>query len=86
MDTKLRDTEQIPLLYEGGIDAFLQKEIYPFKPDTHVNKNKVAIGYELSFAKYFYKPISLRSLEEIKSDIQSIEKETEGLLNEIIKF
>ncbi len=86
MDTKLRDTEQIPLLFRGGIDAFLQKEIYPFNPDAHVNKNKVAIGYEISFTKYFYKPISLRSLEEIKSDIQSIEKETDGLLNEITKF
>lgn len=85
MDTKLKDTEQIPLLFEGGIDAFFEKEIYPYNPDAHVNKTKVAIGYELSFTKYFYKPISLRSLEEIKSNIQSIEKETEGLLDEILK-
>lgn len=84
MDTKLKDTEQIPLLYEGGIDAFLEKEVYPYTPDTSVDKNKTTIGYELSFTKYFYKPITLRSLSEIKADIQLIESETDGLLNEII--
>ena len=84
MDTKLKDTEQIPLLYEGGIDAFLEKEVYPYSPDSYVDKNKAIIGYELSFTKYFYKPIILRSLSEIRVEIQLIESETDGLLNEIL--
>ncbi len=84
MDTKLKDTEQIPLLYEGGIDAFLEKEVYPYSPDSYVDKNKAIIGYELSFTKYFYKPITLRSLSEIKSEIQFIVNETDGLLKDII--
>lgn len=84
MDTKLKDTEQIPLLYEGGIDAFLEKEVYPYSPDSQVNKKKAVIGYELSFTKYFYKPITLRSLSDIKADIRLIESETDGLLNEIL--
>jgi type I restriction enzyme M protein len=86
MDNKLKDTEQIPLLYEGGIDAFLEKEVYPYSPDSYVDKNKAIIGYELSFTKYFYKPIKLRSLEDIKYDIKLVESETEGLLKEIISF
>jgi type I restriction enzyme M protein len=85
MDTKLKDTEQIPLRYEGGIDAFLEKEVYPFTPDAFVNKSKAITGYEISFTKYFYKPSTLRSLSEIKADIQLIENETDGLLNEILK-
>jgi type I restriction enzyme M protein len=84
MDTKLKDTEQIPLLYEGGLDAFLKKEVYPYTPDAYVDINKAVIGYELSFTKYFYKPITLRPLSEIKTDIQFIENETNGLLNEIL--
>jgi len=84
MDNKLKDTEQIPLLYEGGIDAFLEKEIYPYSPDSYVNKNKAIIGYEISFTKYFFKPITLRPLPEIKTDIRFIENETDGLLNEIL--
>lgn len=84
MDVKLRDTEQIPLLYEGGVDAFLEKEVYPYSPNSFVDKEKIVVGYELSFTKYFYKPITLRSVNEIKADIEVIEKETEGLLNEIL--
>lgn len=86
MNSKLKETEQIPLLYDGGIDAFIEREILPYNPDAYVDKSTVVIGYELSFTKYFYKPITLRSLEEIKVDIQLIERETDGLLNEILNF
>lgn len=86
MNSKLKDTEQIPILYDGGIDAFIETEILPYNPDAYVDKNTVVIGYGLSFTKYFYKPITLRSLEEIKVDIQLIERETDGLLNEILSF
>lgn len=84
MDTKLKDSEQVPLLYDGGVDAFLEKEVYPYSPDSYVDIKKAVIGYELSFTKYFYKPITLRPLTEIKAEIQLIENETEGLLNEIM--
>ena len=86
LDTKQKDTEQIPLLYEGGVDAFLAKEVYPYFPDSIVDKEKIVIGYELSFTKYFYKPITLRSLDDIKADIQRIENDTEGLLKSIISI
>jgi type I restriction enzyme M protein len=55
MDNKLKDNEQIPLLYEGGIDAFLEKEIYPYSPDSYVNKNKVVIGHRFSVEKTLLK-------------------------------
>ena len=86
MDKRLKDTEQIPLLYDGGIDAFLEKEVFPYTPDAFVDKSKAVIGYELSFTKYFYKPITLRSLNEIKTNIELIEYKTEGLLTEILGF
>lgn len=41
-------------------------------------------GYEISFTRYFYKPQPLRTLDEIRADILALEKETEGLLEEII--
>lgn len=41
-------------------------------------------GYSISFARYFYKPQPLRPLEEIRAGILALEKETEGLLDEII--
>ena len=55
-DTNLRDTEQIPLLEEGGIDGFLSREVLPYAGDAWYQTNKVKIGYEISFNRYFYKP------------------------------
>lgn len=78
------DTEQIPFSYEGGISAFMEKEVFPFAPDAWIDEKKVQIGYELSFTKYFYKPIQLREVSDIVAEIKALEQETEGLLAEII--
>ena len=83
-DTELRDTEQIPLLVDGGIDAFLQREVLPHVPDAWYVADSIKTGYEISFTRYFYKPQPLRTLEEIRTDILALEKETEGLLDEIV--
>ena len=82
--TELRDTEQVPLLEEGGIDAFLRREVLPHVPDAWYDPDSVKTGYEISFTRYFYKPQPLRTLEEIRADILVLERETEGLLDEII--
>lgn len=81
---KLKDTEQVPLLYPGGIDVFMQNEVLPYAPDAYVDEDATVIGYELSFTKYFYKPMQLRSIADIKADIRAIEKNTDGLLEEIL--
>ena len=83
-DTDLRDTEQIPLQEEGGIKAFLQREVLPHASDAWYRVDNVKIGYEISFTRYFYSPQPMRELEEIRADILALEKETEGLLGEII--
>ena len=83
-DPDLRDTEQVPLLEEGGIEAFLRREVLPHAPDAWYDPDSVKTGYEISFTRYFYKPQPLRTLEEIRADILALEKETEGLLGEII--
>ncbi|HSH77032.1 MAG TPA: N-6 DNA methylase, partial [Herpetosiphonaceae bacterium] len=83
-DSDLRDTEQVPLLEEGGIDAFFQREVLPHVSDVWIEENATRIGYEISFTRYFYKPQPLRTLEEIRADIEALERETEGLLGEIL--
>ncbi|HBL30030.1 MAG TPA: restriction endonuclease subunit S, partial [Acidobacteria bacterium] len=83
-DPDLRDTEQVPLLEAGGIEAFLQREVLPHAPDAWYDPESVKTGYEISFTRYFYKPQPLRTLEEIRADILALEKETEGLLAEIL--
>lgn len=41
-------------------------------------------SYAISFRRHFYKPQPLRTLQEIRADILALEKETEGLLGEIV--
>ena len=83
-DPKLRDTEQVPLLEEDGIEAFMRREVLPYAPDAWYVPGSVKVGYEVSFTREFYKPQPLRPLEEIRADILAVERETEGLLGEII--
>ena len=84
-DASLRDSEQVPLLYEGGVEAFMKNEVLPYAPDAFVDETKTVIGYELSFTKYFYKPVELRSRETIVAEIRELEAQTDGLLNEILE-
>ena len=83
-DTGLRDTEQIPLQEEGGINAFLKREVLPYAPDAWYRPERVKIGYEINFNRYFYKPQPMRTLEEVRADILALERDTEGLLADIL--
>jgi len=88
-DPDLRDTEQVPLLEPAppgktGIAAFMEREVLPHAPDAWVDQEATKVGYEVSFTRYFYKPQPLRTLEAIRADILALERETEGLLSEIV--
>jgi type I restriction enzyme M protein len=84
-DTDLRDTEQVPLLEDGGIEAFIRREVLPYTTDAWQDESKTKIGYEISFTRHFYKPHPLRTLEEIRADILAVEQEAEGLLDNLLK-
>ena len=83
-DPDLRDYENIPFTYEGGIEGFIKNEVLPYAPDAIIDEKSIETGYELSFTKYFYKPKQLRTIEEISRDIRGIEERTDGLLDEIL--
>jgi len=82
-DSDLRDTEQVPITEDGGIDAFFRREVLPYMADAWIDAEATKIGYELSFTRYFYKPQPLRTLEDIRADIETLEKETGGMLNRV---
>ena len=82
---ELRDTENIPFQYEVGIDTFIEKEVLPYAPDAYVDEDKTKIGYEISFTKYFYKPVKLRDMKDILASLAELEKESEGVMDEIVR-
>jgi len=84
-DTDLRDTEQVPLLESGGIEAFIGRDVLPYTSDAWIDESATKIGYEISFTRHFYKPQLLRTLAEIRRDILTVQKEAEGLIDELVK-
>ena len=84
-DVDLRDTENIPFTYEGGIEAFMENEVLPYASDAYVDEKKTQIGYEISFTKYFYKPVELRPMEEIWESLKALEREADGMMAGIME-
>lgn len=82
-DSSLRDFEKIPLKVD--INDFFHKEVAPHVPDAWMDRSKDKIGYEISFNRYFYVYQPLRPLEEIRADIVALDKETSGLLGEVLR-
>jgi len=83
-DSDLRESERVPLLEEGGIEAFFTREVLPYAADAWYDASKTQVGYEVSFTRHFYKPQRLRTLDEILADILVVEKEAEGFLAGLI--
>lgn len=82
-DKDLKDTENVPM--KENIDDYFTREVLPFAPSAWYDKKKMKVGYEIPFTKYFYKYKNLRAGSEIAKDILSLEKETDGLLKNIIE-
>lgn len=84
-DTDLRDSENIPFTYEGGIDAFMRNEVLTYAPDAYIDEKKTQLGYEINFTKYFYKPIELREMKDIIESLNALEKEADGMMAKIME-
>lgn len=81
-ESDLRDTENIPLK-EPIYDYFL-REVQPHVSEAWINLDATKIGYEISFNKYFYQHKPLRSITEVTSDIIDLERQSDGLIAEIL--
>lgn len=81
-DSDLRDTENVPL--DEDIQTYFEREVLQHVPDAWIDHSKAVKGYEISFTRYFYNYVPPRSIEEITAEILQLEKETDGILNEIV--
>ena len=83
-DPDLRDTEQVPFLEEGGIEAFIRREVLPHAEDAWVDEDRTEIGYEISFTRHFHRQKPLRDLAAIEQDILALEREAADLLRQVV--
>jgi len=71
-DTKLRDTEDIPL--KENIDEYFEREVLPFNPDAWMNRKRDRIGYEIPFTRLFYKYTAPEPSEVIAERLKKLEE------------
>jgi type I restriction enzyme M protein len=83
-DKTLSDTEIVAFDEPGGIETFFEREVLPYAPDAWIDRDKTKIGYEISFARHFYKPKPPRPLAEIKAEIDGLERQTQALLDAVL--
>lgn len=83
-ESDLRDTENVPL--KEDIHTYFLREVKPHVEEAWINLDATKIGYEISFNKYFYQHKPLRTIEEVTADILALEKESDGLIAEILNF
>lgn len=83
-DSDLRDTEKIPV--KEDIYEYFQREVRPYVADAWINLPTTKIGCEISFNKYFYKPVPLRTLEENERDILELDRQSQGFIQSLFNL
>ena len=96
-DADLRDTENIQLppgfislsddskslQIRNLAEDYLAKEIQIYVPDAWIDHSKTKIGYEIPFTRQFYSYQPPRQVDEIRTEIENLEQEIQGLMREI---
>ena len=84
-DPQLQDTEQVPLLEDGGIEAFLHREVLPDAPDAYHNPDSVSVGYEITFTRPFFRRTPMRPLREVGAEILETRRQTAHLYTRFLR-
>ncbi len=82
-DTELRDTETVPL--GEDIDNYMAREVLPHVPDAWVDESKTKVGYEIPLNRHFYVYEPPRALDEIRCDLQQLERGIAGLISDVVR-
>ena len=79
---KKKDTENVP--FKEDIEAYMQKNVYPYAPEAKVDMKASKIGYEIPFTREFYKYVAPRKSEEIFAHLQELEQQENALMTKIM--
>lgn len=82
-DTKLRDTENVPMT--DDIQAYFEREVLPYAPDAWIDEKKTKTGYEIPMTRYFYEYQPPEPVESIVERINALEKDIADSLNALFK-
>ena len=81
-DSAKRDTESIP--WKEDVEAYMEKNVYPYAPNAWIDEKKTKIGYEIPFTREFYKYVAPRKSDEIYASLQELDRREQELMARII--
>ena len=84
-DSDLRDTEQVPLLEDGGIEAFIRREVLPYTPDAWIKERRHQDRLRGQLHAPLLQAAAAAHARRDRADILAVEKEAEGLLDGLLK-
>lgn len=80
---KIDKTTLLELVREH-CEAYLAKEVLPYRTDAWIDHSKIKVGFEIAFNRYFYQYEPPRDLDDIETDIKGLEEEIMAMLKEIV--
>ena len=80
-DSELRGEERIPL--KTDIEEYFRKDVLPYIHDAWMDRSKDTLGYEISFAKYFYEYKPPRDLKDILKELEILDTEAATIQAEL---
>ncbi len=80
-DSKLRDTEEVPL--GEDVEEYFQREVIPHVPDAWIDHEKTKIGYEIPFNRHFYVFKPPRELDEIDAELKGVTDRIVKMIGEL---
>jgi len=80
-DSKLRDTEDVPL--GEDVDEYFQREVLPHVPDAWIDHDKTKVGYEIPFNRHFYVFKPPRELAEIDAELKGVTDRIVAMIGEL---
>lgn len=81
--SKVDKSDLIDLVQEH-CEAYLAKEVIPYRDDAWIDHSKIKVGYEIAFNRHFYQYQSPRPLKDIEADIKGLEAEVLDMLKEVV--
>lgn len=81
-DSSKRDTETIP--WKEEIEAYMEKNVYPYAPDAWIDEKKSKVGYEIPFTREFYKYVAPRKSDGIYAYLKELNAQEEELMAKIM--
>lgn len=80
-DSKLRDTEEVPL--GEDIHEYFQREVEPHVEGAWIDEDKTKIGYEIPFNRHFYVFRPPRELDEIDTELKGVTDRIVEMIGEL---